>query len=174
MRKSRAIVCAVLIFGACRPHQSASSATSQNAIEALGSTVPSSRFDRTFWQHEHDANSSAWNDAKRLCGQTVLANYPNCLSVNDILQADQKKKAEAGRKAALRMEEMLRRGYQYDFIRKEWMPYHQMQSAGCWYADSNSNNSTRMQSFWQCPAGIPIPKGIPDPEFSKEEKDATD
>src|SRR5215467_9384569 len=58
------------------------------------------QFDRTFWQREHDANSSAWIEAKRLCRRTVLANYPNCLPVNDIIQTEQRKRAEAGNKAA--------------------------------------------------------------------------
>lgn len=144
-----------------------------DAIKALGSTVPATQFDRTFWQRQHDANSSAWIEADRLCGQTVLANYPNCLPVNDILETDQKKKAETGHEAALKIEAMSRRGYQYDFIRKEWLPYQQMQAAGCWYADAYPNNPKRIKSFWKCPAGVVIPKGIPDPDFNKEEEDAT-
>ena len=106
MRTSLAIAFVVVMFAACKQHSSGSSATGQDAIKALGSMVPSTQFDRTFWQREHDANSSAWIEAKRLCRRTVLANYPNCLPVNDIIQTEQRKRAEAGNKAAAQIEEM--------------------------------------------------------------------
>ncbi len=174
MRKTIAIALAALAFAACRPRAGGGPAINRDAIKALGSTAPEPDFDRGYWQVQHDANSAEWREAKRLCEQTVLANYPNCLPVNDIVQADQKKKAEAGHKAAEKMEEMFRRGYQYDFIRKEWLPYRQMQAAGCWYADAYPSNPKRIESFWKCPTGAAIPKGIPDPAFSKEEEDASD
>jgi len=171
MKKTVAIALAALALAACKPRPGA--AVNQDAIKALGSAMPEAGFDHAYWLKQHDANTAEWQEAKRLCGQTVLANYPNCLPVNDIVQADQKKKAEAGHRAALKMEEMFRRGYQYDFVRKEWLPYRQMQAAGCWYADAYPNNSKRIQSFWKCPDSAVIPNGIPDPDFSKEEENVT-
>jgi hypothetical protein len=163
MRKSLAIAFAVLTFAACKPRFGASPAKSEDAIKALGSTVPATQFDRTFWRREHDANSSAWIEAKRLCGQTVLANYPNCLPVNDIVRADEQSKAETGSRAAEKIEQMFRRGYQYDDLRKEWLPFRDMQAAGCTYSYPKIGQTT-----WQCPSGTVIPKGIPDPNFVRE------
>ena len=163
MRTSLAIAFVGLMFAACKQHLIESPATGQEAIKALGSTVPTTQFDRTFWQRQHDANSSAWIEAKRLCGQTVLANYPNCLPVNDIVQADQQRKAEAGNRAAGKIEEMFRHGYQYDDLRREWLPFREMQAVGCTYSYPKIGETT-----WRCPSGTAIPKGIPDPNFSSE------
>ncbi len=137
----------------------------QDAIKALGSTVPEPNYDRSYWLKQHDASTPEWQKAKRLCEQTVLANYPNCLPVNDIVQADQLKKAEAGNKAAEKIEEMFRRGYQFDDVRKAWLPFREMQAAGCTYSYPKAGETT-----WQCPPGTAIPKGIPDPNFSREGK----
>jgi hypothetical protein len=166
MRNSLAIAFAVLTFAACKPRLGESPAKSQDAIKALGSTVPATQFDRTFWQREHDANSSTWNEAKRLCGQTVLANYPNCLPVNDIVQVDQRKRAEEGKRAASKNDEMFRRGYQYDFVRKEWLPFREMDAAGC--TTIYPSHLKPGSPTWHCPPGAVIPKGIPDPNFSSE------
>src|SRR5450755_3413228 len=121
-RTTVAIVLAVFALSACKSRSGEAPGTrdsmNQEAINALGSTVPMSQFDRGYWQRLHDANTPEWREAKRLCEQTVLANYPNCLPVKDIVQDDQRKKAKAGEKAALRNDEMFRRGYQYDFARK--------------------------------------------------------
>jgi len=160
-----AILPVVCILAACNRPSGQMSESNQDAIKALGSTVPATQFDRTFWQREHDANSSAWNEAKRLCGQTVLANYPNCLPVNDIVQADLRNKAAEANKAVAKSDQMFKRGYQYDFARKEWLPYHEMQAAGCIYAYPRPGHMT-----WQCPPGLTIPRGIADPEFGKEDE----
>jgi hypothetical protein len=174
MRKSLAIALVGLMFAACKPRLGESPAKSQDAIKALGSTVPATQFDHNFWQREHDANSPAWNEAKRLCGQTVLANYPNCLPVNDIVQLDQRKRAEAGNRAAGKIEEMSRRGYLYDYARKAWLPALAMQSAGCASAPAYPNDPKRIGfSTWKCPTDAVIPKGIPDEAFSREEENAT-
>lgn len=150
-------------------------AANQDAIKALGSTVPELNYGRSYWLKQHDANTLEWQEAKRLCQHTVLANYPNCLPVNDIVQADQRKKAEAGNKAAAKIEEMGRRGYGYDYQRKEWLPDHNMLAAGCTSVPACPSNPVRIGFYtWQCPAGKTIPKGIPDSDFSKEEERATD
>jgi hypothetical protein len=170
MRKASAAILLACALTACR----ASTATNQNAIKALGSTIPASRFDESYWQKEHDANMPGWLEAKRLCGQTVLANYPNCLPVNDIVQADQRKKAEAGNKATAKNEEMFRRGYQYDFARKLWLPFRPMMAAGCVSVPAYPNDLHRIGfSTWKCPAGAVLPQGIHDEKFSEEEESAT-
>ena len=175
MKRGLAIALAAIVFVACKARPGESPAKSQDAIAALGSSVPTTQFDRTFWQREHDANSSAWIEAKRLCWQTVLGNYPNCLPVNDIVQADQRKKAEAGNKAAAKIEEMGRQGYGYDYQRKEWLLDHDMLAAGCTSVPAYPSNPVGIGFYtWQCPAGKTIPKGIPDSDFSKEEESATD
>lgn len=163
MKKSFTIALAALAFAACKPRAGEAPAINQNAIKALGGTVPANQFDRNFWQREHDTNSSTWREAKRLCGHTVLADYPNCLPVNDILQVDQRKRAEEGERAAAKNDEMGRRGFGYDYSRQAWLPFRDMQIAGCVIAYPRVGEMT-----WQCPPSATIPKGIPDPNFSKE------
>jgi len=170
MRKASAAILLACALTACKPR----TATNPNAIQALGSTVPTSRFDRSYWQKERDANTPEWREAKRLCEQTVLANYPNCLPVNDIVQADQRKKAEAANKAAAKNEEMFRRGYQYDFARKLWLPLRPMMAAGCVSVPAYPNDLHRIGfSTWKCPVGAVLPQGIHDEKFSEEEESAT-
>ena len=81
MKKASAAILIACALTVCGLH----SATNQNAIKALGSAVPVSRFDKSYWQKQHDTNTPEWLLAKRLCEQTVLANYPNCLPVNEIV-----------------------------------------------------------------------------------------
>lgn len=163
MKKTVAIALAALALAACKPRPGAAPAVNQDAIKALGGAVPEPDYDRAYWSKQHDANTAEWREAKRLCGHTVLADYPNCLPINDILQAYQKKQAEAGNKAAAKNDEMFRRGYQYDFVRKKWLPYHEMQAAGCIYTYPEVGRMT-----WQCPSGFAVPTGISDAEFSME------
>jgi hypothetical protein len=141
---------------------------SQEAIKALGSTVPMTQFDRDYWQRWHDANTPEWQQAKRLCQLTILANYPNCLPVNEVLQADQKRKAELGTKVRVKNDEMFRRGYEYDYLRKSWLPMSDMDRAGCLYTDAYPGDLTKIGiATWRCAPGTTIPKGIPDPDFSE-------
>jgi hypothetical protein len=173
-----AIVLAACALAACRRPASKAPApipaVNQDAIKALGSTVPEPSYDRSYWLKQDDANTPEWQEAKRLCKQTVLANYPNCLPVNDIVDADQQKRSEAGNRAAAKIEEMGRRGYGYDYQRKEWLPDREMLAAGCRSVTAYPGNPARTGFYtWQCPAGITIPKGIPDPRFRKEEERAT-
>jgi hypothetical protein len=151
-------------LGGCKTRNSGAP-TSQQAIKVLGSIVPAPQFDRNYWRRERDANSSAWGEAKRLCEETVLTNYPNCLPINDIVEADQRKNADAGNRAAEKIEEMFRRGYQFDDVRKAWLPFRELQAAGCTYSYPRAGATT-----WQCPPGTAIPQGIPDPNFGREEK----
>ena len=146
-------------------------AVNQDAIKALGSTVPEPNDDRSYWLKQHDASTPEWQEAKRLCEQTVLSNYPNCLPVNDIVDADQQKKAEAGNRAAAKIEEMGRRGYVYDYSRKTWLPTIGMESTGCTAVPAFPNDPAKLGSYtWRCPSGVSIPKGIPDEKFGEEEK----
>jgi hypothetical protein len=170
MRMASAAIILSCALAACR----ARTATNQNAIQALGSSVPAPRFDKSYWQKEHDTSTPEWLLAKRLCEQTVLANYPNCLPVTDIVQLDQRNKADAGNRAAQKIGEMGRQGYGYDYVRKEWLPDRDMLAADCRSVPAYSDNPARSGFYtWQCPAGETIPKGIPDSNFSKEEEDAT-
>jgi len=175
MRKTIAIALAALAFAACKPRAGAGPAINRNAIKALGSAVPEPEFDRGYWLKQHDANTPEWREAKRLCGETVLANYPNCIPVNDFVEADRKKKAKEGNEAAAKIEAMGRRGYGYDYRRRVWLLDREMLGAGCSSVPAYPNNPRRIGFYtWQCPSGVTIPKGIPDPAFSKEEEDATD
>ena len=140
MRKASASTLLACALTACRSR----TAINQNAIKALGSTIPASRFDKSYWQKEHDANTPAWLEAKRLCGQTVLANYPNCLPVNDIVEPDQRSDAEHAAKTRTKSEQMFQRGYQYDYLRKSWLPIREMQLAACRYTDAYPNDLTKV------------------------------
>jgi hypothetical protein len=169
IRTTVAIVLAVFALSACKPHYGEAPAThdsmNQEASTALGSTVPVSQFDRGYWQRLHDTETPEWREAKRLCEQTILENYPNCLPVNDILQADREKEAEISSTARAKNEEMYRRGYQFDDVRKQWLPFHEMQAAGCTYSYPKIGQMT-----WQCPLGTVLPLGIPDQKLTDEGK----
>lgn len=150
-------------------------ALNQDAIKALGRTVPEPNYNQSYWLKQHDANTPEWQEAKRLCQQTVLGNYPNCLPVNDLVQADQRKKAQEGEKATTKNEEMFRRGYQYDFARKSWLPFQELMSAGCVSEPAYPNDQRRIGfSTWKCPPGTTVPNGIPDLQFEGEEERATE
>jgi len=154
---------------------SATPPTDQEAIKSLGSTLPEPTIDRPYWQKQHDANTSVWQKAKRLCEQTVLASYPNCLPVSDLVQADQRLMAEIGNKAAAKNDEMFARGYLYDFNRRSWLPYRQLMAAGCFSVPAYPNDAKRIGfTTWSCPQGTEIPEGIIDPGFRGEEERATD
>ena len=158
---------AVVLAVACNSHVSRSPApsTDEESIKSLGSLVPEPRFDRSYWQSRHDANDAVWKEAQRLCEQTVLANYPNCLAVSDLIRLDQERKAAIGSKVASKNEEMFRKGYAYDDARKEWLPFRVMQENGCVYAYPGNGAVT-----WQCPSGAEIPPGIPDKTIGAEVK----
>jgi hypothetical protein len=138
-------------------------AMNQDAIKALGSTMPEPNFNISYWLKQYDTNTPEWQEAKRLCEQTVLANYPNCVPVNDIVQTDRRAKAAQADKSIAKNDEMFKRGYQYDFGRKEWFPYHEMQAAGCIYTYPSVGRMT-----WRCPLGATLPRGIPDSDFGRE------
>ena len=168
---------AVVFAAACNSHfgGSAMPSTDQEAIRSLGRTVPEPKFDRSYWQKQHDAQSAAWQQAKRLCEQTVLANYPNCLPVGDVIQADQQKKAELGNKTAAKTDEMFARGLQYDFLRQSWIPYRPLMTAGCSSVSAYPNDKRRIGlTTWKCPQGTEIPRGIIDPDFREEVEHATE
>jgi hypothetical protein len=170
MKNASAAILIACALTACESH----SATDQIAIQALGSTVSASQFDRSYWQRQHDANTAEWLQAKRLCEQTVLTNYPNCLPINDIVQTDQKKRAKQADMAVAKNDEMFRRGYQFDFARKLWLPFRPMMAAGCVSVPTYPNDLRRIGfSTWKCPTGTALPQGIPDEKFREEEENAT-
>lgn len=178
-RRLVAVLIAVCAFAACkRPSGEAPAsmpAMNQDAIKALGRTVPEPGYDRAYWLKQHDADTAEWHEAKRLCEQTVLASYLNCLPLNDIVQADRRKKAQEEEKAAAKNDEMFRRGYQYDFARKSWLPFRQLMAAGCISVPAYPNDQRRIGlSTWKCPQDMTIPNRIQDPQFRQEEEHATD
>ena len=172
-----ALFAALVSAISCNSHVGGSSipSTNEEAVKSLGNLVPEPKFDRSFWQKQHDAESALWRQANRLCEQTVLANYPNCLPVSDLVQADQRQEAELGTKAAAQNEEMFDRGYQYDFIRRSWLPFRSLMADGCSSIPAYPNDNRRIGlSTWSCPQGVEIPKGIYDPKFCEEMERATD
>ena len=65
---------------------------------------------------------------------------------------------------------MFRRGYEYDYYAKLWLPMSDMQPAGCLYTDAYPSDLTKIGiAHGNVPSGTTIPKGIPDPDFSEEE-----
>lgn len=166
-RRRIIILLAACACGACQPATSErpapSQAVNQDGIKALGRTIPEPSYGQPYWLKQHDAHTPEWQEARRLCEQTVLANYPNCVPVDDIVQADQRKKAAQADKSVAKSDQMFKRGYQYDFTRKEWFPYHQMLASGCFYAYPKPGRMT-----WQCPPGVTVPQGIPDADFGEE------
>jgi len=171
--KKIAIALAAVMFTACHSRSSEPPPASQDALKALGSMVPSTQFDRSFWQREHDANSSVWSEAKRLCQQTLLANYPNCLPVNDIVQADQTKKSQVAKTLDATREQMFERGFEYDALRMAWLPFREMYIKGCVYSPAYPNDPKKVGSTWNCPLGTAVPTGIRDEKFGEEQTDVT-
>lgn len=168
-----AILLASCALVACRQPASETPQSDKDAIKVLGSTIPATQFDHSFWQREHDASSSVWLEAKRLCGQTVLADYPNCLPVTDILRADQTKKAQLAKTLDATRQEMFARGYEYDAVRKEWLPFRELYVKGCIYSPSFPNEPKKIGSTWKCPSGTTVPTGILDEKFGEEQSDVT-
>jgi hypothetical protein len=180
MNKVLPMLLATCAFAACKPRGGElpgppTPQSQRDATRALGSTVPEPDFGHNYWQKQHDTDTSQWQEAKRLCEQTVLANYPNCLPIRDIVAVDQRRKAIEANKLESTNNTMLQHGYQYDFSRKSWLPFRQLMSLGCVSVPAYPNDSRRIGfSTWKCPHGESIPTGIPDVHFGKEEEYATE
>jgi len=81
------------------------------ALKALGNTVPAPEYGREFWQRQHDQKSDAWQQAVKICSESILASYPNCMPVNAIFQADAELRATQQSEKTKHAREMWTRGY---------------------------------------------------------------
>jgi hypothetical protein len=154
MKASRSIATGLLVaaalFTACNRKPWIQTTDTDAALKALGSTVPAPEYGRDFWRLEHDENGEAWRQAVKLCSESILANYPNCLPVTAIVQADKESEARhAG--------EMLGRGYQYDALRHRWFNQQQMEALGCKYHPRFDLGPD--QGRFDCPPYMSLPKG---------------
>lgn len=129
------------------------------ALKSLGSTMPAPEYGREFWQRQHDQKSDAWQQAAKLCSESILENYPNCVPVNAIVQADAEKRAAAERQKNVHFNEMTQRGYDYDAARGLWFREADMVARKCYYKPLNPNDPQDFRSTFQCPAGSKLPEG---------------
>ncbi len=129
------------------------------ALMALGSTVPAPEYGREFWQKQHDQKNDAWQQAVKLCRESILANYPNCLPVADIAQGDAQKRAAEERLKNAHSNEMMRRGYGYDAVRGLWFREADMIALRCIYTRLSPNSLTDFRATFGCPPGTKLPNG---------------
>ena len=129
------------------------------ALKSLGSTVPAPEYGRDFWQRQHDQNSDAWQQAVKLCSESILASYPNCASVNEIVQMDADKQATAERQRNAHSNEMMQRGFDFDAARGLWFREADMVARRCYYMPLNPKDSADHRSTFQCPQGTQLPEG---------------
>lgn len=147
------LLVAAALFAACNCKPWIQTRDTDAALKALGSTVPAPEYGRDFWRLEHDENSEAWRQAVKLCSESILANYPNCLPVTAIVQADAEKRAAEQSDKTKHDREMWARGYDYDKNRKLWFPFEQMTAAGCSYSGEPGAR------VFDCPPNAKLPKG---------------
>jgi hypothetical protein len=163
MRRSRRIATAFTIasalFAACNRKPWIQTNDADAALRALGSTVPVPEYGHKFWQGQHDQNTDAWRQAVKICSESILANYPNCLPINEIVQADTQKRAAKERQKNAHFDEMTRRGYDFDTARGLWFRETEMVARKCYYMPLNPNDPADLRSTFQCPAGTQLPKG---------------
>jgi hypothetical protein len=163
MRASRRIattfIIAPALFAACNRKPRIQNNDANAALKALGSTVPAPEYGREFWQPQHDQNTDAWREAMKLCSESILANYPNCLPINEIFQADVQKQAAKERQKNAHFDEMTRRGYDFDAARGLWFRETDMVARKCYYMPLSPNDPADLRSTFQCPAGTQLPKG---------------
>lgn len=152
-RIATAFAIASALFAACNRKPWIQNNDSNAALAALGSTVPVPEYGYKFWQGQHDQNTDAWREAVKLCSESILANYPNCLPINEIVPADTQKQAAKQSEKTKHEREMWARGYDYDKNRKLWFPFQSMISAGCSYSGEPGAR------VFDCPAAAKLPKG---------------
>jgi hypothetical protein len=129
------------------------SAPGDDALKALGGTTPAPQYGEDFWRQQRDAGSAAWRQAKRICDESLLSSYPNCLPVLAIIQADKKSRVAKELQNTKHAREMWARDYDYDKDRKLWFPVEQMIAAGCSYSGEPGNR------VFHCPPGAKLPQG---------------
>jgi len=158
-RIATAFAIASALFAACNRKPWIQNNDSNAALKALGSAAPAPEYGREFWQGQHDQNTDAWREAVKLCSESILASYPNCLPINEIVQADAQKQAAKERQKNTHFDEMTRRGYDFDAARGLWFRETDMVARKCYYMPLNPNDPADLRSTFQCPAGTQLPKG---------------
>lgn len=163
MNPSRSIssflLIAFVLLAGCNRSPWVQTNDSDAALKALGSTVPAPEYGREFWQRQHDQKSDAWQQAVKLCSESILASYPNCLPVNTIVQADTEKRTSVERQKNAHFNEMTQRGYDYDAARGLWFREADMVVRKCYYMPLNPNDPQDFRSTFQCPTGTKVPEG---------------
>lgn len=152
-RIATGFIIASALFAACNHSRWIQTNDTDSALKALGSTVPAPEYGEEFWQRQHDQNSNAWRQAAKLCSESILAKYPNCLPVTAIVQADAQKQRVKRLAATKHERDMWARGYDYDKNRQLWFPLQAMIAAGCSYSGEPGAR------VFECPPDAKLPKG---------------
>jgi hypothetical protein len=121
--------------------------------------VPAPEYGREFWQGQHDQNTDAWGQAVKICSESILANYPNCLPVEKIVQAEAQKQAAHERQKNAHFDEMTRRGYDFDAARGLWFRESEMITRRCVYTRLSPSSLTDFSATFKCPPGTRLPEG---------------
>lgn len=154
-----AFIITAVLLAACNHSRWIQTNDTDSALKALGSTVPAPDYGEEFWQRQHDQDSNAWRQAAKLCSESILANYPNCLPVKAIVQADAQKQAAKERQKNAHFDEMTRHGYDYDAVRGLWYRESDMITLRCNYTRLLPGSLTDFRATFQCPPGTRLPRG---------------
>ena len=150
---SMCLVVGPLSLAACNRPPWVQTSDTDEALKSLGSTVPAPEYGRDFWQRQHDQNSNAWQQAVKLCSESILAGYPNCLPVKEIVEKEIERAATQQSQKTEHAREMWKRGYDYDLNRKLWFPFDGMMAAGCSYSGEPG------ERVFDCPPNAKLPNG---------------
>lgn len=158
-RIAAAFIITAALFAACNRSPWIKTNDTNKALKALGNTAPAPEYGQRFWQRQHDRNSNAWRQAVKLCSESILAKYPNCLPVTAIVQAQAQKQAAKERQKNAHFDEMTRRGYDYDAVRGLWYRESDMITLRCNYTRLSPDSLTDFRATFQCPPRTKLPKG---------------
>jgi hypothetical protein len=147
---STGLLIALALLMGCNRSPCVQTSDTDAALKALGNTVPAPEYGREFWQKQHDQKNDTWQQADKLCRESILANYPNCLPVTEIVQADKERETR-------HTGEMISRGYQYDALRRRWFSQQQMEALGCKYHPRFDLGVD--QGRFDCPPYVSLPQG---------------
>jgi hypothetical protein len=135
------------------------SSSGDDALKALGSTTPAPQYGEDFWREQRAAGGAAWRRAKRICAESLLSTYPNCLPVIDLAKTDQGKAAAAADQSNAHFNEMNERGFTYDSVRGLYFRDSDMVSRRCHYTLLSPNSTTDLRGTFECPPGAKLPQG---------------
>jgi hypothetical protein len=156
---STCLLIALALLPGCNRTPWVQTSDTDDALKKLGSTIPAPEYGHDFWETQRVQQSDAWQQAVKLCGESILAAYPNCLPVNGILEGVTGKSSSAQREKNARFNEMTHRGYDYDAGRGLWFRETDMVGRKCYYMPLNPNSPQDFRSTFQCPPGTNLPKG---------------